>query len=220
MAILVGDVAVISVGLSCQTAHQISVHAELIGSRLGGEAVQNSTPFDWLICPPAAAARMISEWRFHPEDTAELQPDYEPYWPEMGCWFWHHRKRIETGEFASYQAHVVARLQRMRDRRRAIFLISNVQDNMPWAADVARHPFDFHFRANDIRALESALHARFAGAELWAVSCRGRHSLAPDHPRLIEIEPDAAGRTGKRLAWWEWAGDDEQWTSVFEQILT
>ena len=78
MALFCADVALVSLGRSCQGAIQLQVHRSLIGHILGSEAVIKRTPFYWLICPPTSAANMIATGIHFSESLRIPRRHWEP----------------------------------------------------------------------------------------------------------------------------------------------
>ena len=73
MSLLGSKVGVISLGMSCQSSHQIELHARLIAELAGDRSAKVSRfPFDNIICSPQAAGRMLQADRFYPQAPEEL----------------------------------------------------------------------------------------------------------------------------------------------------
>lgn len=213
MALLSADVALVSLGMSCQGAIQLQVHRTLVADIVGSAAVIKRTPFDWLICPPATAATMIAGDRYYPEHVAELEccPEAPPRWPAVGdCYFWHEPKALASypGSFSAKFAHTSQTLRGVREFTRRIFFVANTQDNLADEVQaVAAIPYIFTDEAID--RLAAAVSQRFDAA-LYVVSTPTRHELTTsanlDRLLLMDITPGIRG-------------SDSDWAAVFRTML-
>ncbi|MEE6136236.1 hypothetical protein SKC41_07795 [Mycobacterium sp. 050128] len=180
---------------------------------LGSAAVIKRTPFDWLICPPATAATMISTDRYYPEHVSELEcrPDAPPRWPAVGdCYFWHEPKNVAScpGSFSAKFAHISQTLRGVSVFKRRIFFVANTQDNLAdEVQSVAAVPYIFTDQAID--RLAAAVSQRFDAA-LYVVSTPMRHELtAPANlDRLLLMDITRGIR-----------GSDSDWSAVFRTML-
>ena len=213
MALFCADVALVSLGMSCQGAFQLEVHRSLIGDILGSAAVIERTPFDWLICPPMSAANMIATERYYPETISELEriPGLPPRWPAVGdCYFWHESESIAStpDQFLIKFAHTSQTLKGVTNFAHPIFFVANTQDNL--ADEVqAVAPIPYEFTDESIGRLASVVSQRF-NAPLYVVSAPERHTLsAPANlERLfpMDISPGI------------W-GSNSDWAAVFRAML-
>lgn len=213
MALFCADVALVSLGMSCQGAIQLHLHRSLVADIVGSAAVVKRTPFDWLICPPASAARMIASDRYYPEHISELEcpPGVPPRWPAVGdCYFWHEPKTIlsQPDSFLAKFAHTSQTLQGVTGFGRPIFFVANTQDNL--ADEVqAIAPIPYVFTDATIDHLATAVAQRF-GADLYVVSAPTRHALTTpanlDRLLLMDITPGIRG-------------SDSDWSAVFRTML-
>ena len=211
MAIWAGEVAIASVGVSCQATHQLENHGALIGGLVGSRPKNMRTPFDWIVCPAQSVARMIGDWRFHPADPAELIEDEAPFWPDPPCWFWHDGVHLAAGDFLARQDHISENFAKLRGFERQIFILSNTQGNLDEFAKTLRHPLDFTIKDDDIDAVDAALKAQFRNPELWVVARKDRHQLDrhKGDPRVFEFEYEPS----------DWKGDYGQWAAALTRML-
>lgn len=76
---------VVSLGMSCQAAHQLTRMA----ATSEGAVSFIKGPFDWLICEPTAAAAWLRAG-LCPFDAGQIvERQGHAWWPEFGFWFWH-----------------------------------------------------------------------------------------------------------------------------------
>jgi hypothetical protein len=213
MALLCADVARVSLGMSCQGAIQLHVHQALVADIVGSAAIVKTTPFDWLICPPATAAKMICGDRYYPECTAESEcrPGSPPRWPAMGdCYFWREPKTVisRPDSFFAKFAHTSQTLRSVAQFTRRIFFVANTQDNLADEVQAtALIPYAFTDEAID--RLAGAVAERFDAA-LYVVSAPTRHQLTTpanlDRLLLMDITPGIRG-------------SDSDWAAVFRRML-
>ena len=151
MSLLGTKIGVISLGVSCQSAHQIQSHAKLI-AKLSGDpgATISGFPFDNLICPPQSAIRMLQADRFHPEAMDDLEVGEGAYWPRMDAHFWHEFRPKRSAIFrrktmdplTSFQnlmqkyQHTGKKFRALSGLPRVVFVISNSQNNLQMVSRV------------------------------------------------------------------------------------
>jgi hypothetical protein len=213
MALFCADVALVSLGMSCQGAIQLQVHRSLVADIVGSDAIIKQTPFDWLICPPASAAKMIEGDRYYPEHVSELEchPGSPPRWPAVGdCYFWHEPKpeAYKAESFLAKFAHTSQTLNGVTNFARRIFFVANTQDNLADEVQaIAAVPYTFTDEAID--RLAAAVSRRF-GAPLYVVSAPTRHELRTganlDRLFLMDVSPGIQG-------------SDSDWSAVFRGML-
>jgi hypothetical protein len=209
MAFFSDDTAVVSLGVSCQTAMQLEAHEPWIREWLGGGET-HKTPLDWLLSPTRSTAQMIDEWAFLPPvDEAVRDPALR--WPRVPALYIHdHDWRDDPAITHAKYAHKAGWLAKVAEKRRRVFIVSNTQNNLAapvWAANLG----DDWFRLDDagLDALRTALEARFGAVELYAVSYPYRHAVTSSADRLFELEPDLSSVEG----------DKDQWARVLAAIL-
>jgi hypothetical protein len=213
MALFCADVALVSVGMSCQGAIQLQIHRPLVSEILGAEATVKRTPFDWLICPPESAAQMIYADQYFPPVVSELEclPQSPPRWPAVGdCYFWHEPKTVslQPDSFLAKFAHTSRTLRGVAGFGRRIFFVANTQDNL--ADEVqATAPIPYTFTDAAIERLAGAVSQRF-DAPLYVVSAPGRHTLTTtaNLDRLLLMDITSGIR-----------GSDADWAMVFRTML-
>lgn len=75
----------VSLGMSCQTTHQLNRFSKENASTVGFA----KSPFDWLICPPESLAGWLNSGLtdFTPSEIIERRD--HAWWPKFQFWFWH-----------------------------------------------------------------------------------------------------------------------------------
>src|SRR5580692_5743681 len=144
MSIISAKVAVVSLGMSCQTTWQIQSNARLLVELLhiAEPFAQGGMPFDWLIAPPASVASMLAARCLFPECAEHLKLNFAPWWPAHNVYYWHDF-RLPDGsyELATGFQQTAAKYQYLLNKfvglagvERRIFVISNTQNNLDHVA--------------------------------------------------------------------------------------
>jgi len=213
-------------GMCCQAAFQIRHHAKLL-AHLSGDptAAISGMPFDWLICHPEAAIKMLQEDKFYPCDVSELSVSQGAYWMPFDVYFWHEfrvgkldsligrnlnpeRSYRRLSEKYRYMAN---KFRHLEELERLIFVICNTQNNLPLAANLTG-TIDYVLSRESINRLAEAsdnffgrpCEYIFVTYEKWA---RG-HSKR-NHVAVHELAVDQS----------EWQGDPAQWEGVFRKTF-
>jgi hypothetical protein len=217
LSIVGAHTGIISLGMSCQTTYQIRQHASLISSFIGtGEALrEESLPFDWLICPPGSASRMLDQRVFFPDDLAGLSLNGAPFWQRFNTYFWHdfvagpgqyELASSFEGVKGKYE-HLARKFRGLSRIDRLVMVISNSQNNLEMVSERTR-TIAKEMRAADIERLRSA------ADDFFARSCE---YIVVTHDDRLDRDPCgdtiATYRIAKDSS--EWRGDKEQWAGVF-----
>jgi hypothetical protein len=227
MSLLGSKVGVISLGMSCQSSHQIELHARLIAELAGDRSAKVSRfPFDNIICSPQAAGRMLQADRFYPQAPEELAvSESGGYWREMDAHYWHEFRPIRSGILrrkkmdpaASFKrltgkyGHTASKFRQLAGLPRLIFVISNSQNNLDMVARVTGN-LDLVLDRSMINELADRTDAYFGRP------CEYLFATYPDRVRgasqrsnvsVHELSPDGS----------EWMGDPAQWAAVFRKAL-
>jgi len=76
--------------MSCQSALQIRDNIDIIARASGDDSLKASgLPFDSVICPPDAAAKMLRTRQFFPRDKRELVLKRGAFWKDFNVYFRH-----------------------------------------------------------------------------------------------------------------------------------
>ena len=228
MSLLGKTLAVVSLGISCQTTFQLLRAKARISAAHGEDLVEASMPFDWRIVGPADVAGMLKDDEFYPKDQAELTLDRRRYWARRRCWFWHD-KWDDFGRFRSKQDHLVENWRKVPATRRQVFIASNTQNNLP-AKRAEAGGFDVTTRLEDLFALQARLEVLFPAPELHFVT---RAPLMVDlqaygftgirerehHVRVASMSREGVHLHQVGLDRTQWSGDDAAWDSVLDRIM-
>lgn len=228
MALLGKTLAVVSLGISCQTTFQLERAKARISAAHGEDLVELSMPFDWRIVGPVDVAGMLKDAEFYPEDQTELTGERRRYWKRRRCWFWHD-KWDDFGRFRAKQAHLVDNWRKIPETRRQVFIASNTQNNLPQKREEVGG-FDVRVRLEDLFALQARLEVLFPAPELHFVTraplmvdlqafgfqgIREREhwvkvaSMARDGVHLHQVGLDRS----------QWSGDNGAWDSILDRIM-
>ncbi|MBD8892931.1 hypothetical protein [Roseibium litorale] len=209
--------AIVSLGMSCQSARQIRTSLEILSEALGETLEPERHFFDGLISPVAGMAQLFEDGFpiFRREDIAD-GPGH-PTWQPYGLRFLHHFR--EEGQAADIDAHFAGDLSRftylrgkfkaLADRPRVVFVISNSQNNLSEVAEETDIE-DLTFVEEDLLRLQRAVDLWLGRpCEYLIVSHPERHG-GISLPELTILDPDDS----------EWTGDKRQWRSLFRDYLS
>jgi len=215
MSLIGARTAVVSLGVSCQTARQIRRNQALLSTRLGDALQPLSLPLDWMFVPPDAMARLLRSAIRVPPQRGELIAAEQPFWARHGIWLWHDPVANDA-DFTALQARQTRRWVRFDalgalDRR--VFVVSNTQNNLNAVARKAPQRLDFRLTRQRMTAIAEALAHIFPRGrnDLLFVAYAAR--LGPDAAQagfpLVVLDPDKTDHEG----------DDRQWTAAFTARL-
>ncbi len=208
MALISPELAVMSVGMSCQPAHQLRTHVDSLRLISGQPLQVHSTPWDWTICGPAGVAAMVRDGVTFPRDPRELEARAKPYWPARSCFFWHVKGAITDHAAGLARAlECEAQLEHVAAARRRVFILANTQNNLE-AKRRDQGGFNIPFTPAAVDDLEAALVARFGPSELHVVSYGSRHALG-GRRKVWELKPDRS----------QWQGDPHQWAHLLGKLV-
>ena len=212
MALIYSDFSIISVGMSCQTAEQIYAQKDALDAMVGETSAKHNTPFDWLICPPEAAIRLLDRGRFVPEAADRLRRVHDRVvCDETGAWYWHNPRAIENFDnLASRFNHMAGTLDSLAGKPVLAFW-SNSQRNLDHSA--IHYGIDIVARDRDLTALETALIGHLPRARLLPVIMDDRCDLShpPQPGSYTPYTPDDSPRN--------WRGNHGFWREVFASAL-
>jgi hypothetical protein len=214
--------AVVSLGSSCQSAHQIKQNVEMLSALTGDRLMPKRFPFDWLICPVGRTAEWIGSGDRFPQSPMELSPyNHEGtfLWEKRGAFFWHDFRQQKLVDIEATFDLTREKYQRffnsfddLRNKERVVFVVSNTQNNLPSVlGDNYSKGGGFAFTAENTRALKrSAENALGRACEMLVVTYKDRCSPTlenlPDENLIVaRFPPDGS----------EWKGDDAAWQALF-----
>jgi hypothetical protein len=216
------ETVVCSLGMSCQSAHQLA--------RFCGHPVVDPSPrptfckgpFDWLICPPLRLSAWL-EAGLPSFEAGEIEERRgHAWWPRFRFWFWHGffvkddagTSRLDIPATAERELaklrHQTSRFRAI-DPARAVFFISNSQNNLETDVFLASERSDFCFEEDAIDRLQSGLDGFFGqNCQLAVMTRMDRSSRAVQGRRLTQVlgvEPS------------EWKGHDGEWDEAIRSVL-
>lgn len=209
--------AIVSLGMSCQSARQIRASIEVLNAALGEDLEPERHFFDGLISPINGLARLFEDG-FPIFERSQIAPGPgHPTWQPYGIRFLHHF-REEGGEadidrhFQTDLArftHLRNKFVRLGERKRIVFVISNSQNNLAQvAADTEMESITFD--PQELRGLQHAVDRYLErSCEYLIVSHPNRHG-GSTIPELKVLEADDS----------DWTGDKTQWRALFQEYLS
>lgn len=213
--------AVISIGMSCQSAHQIRANIKTLQAALGDETLTpKSLPFDWLICPPLSAMSILSDpVRLPARD--EMAMNSRPFWMKKNAYFWHHFRndKKEYDLDSSYDDTLAiyrGRWERFKHlekatTKRTICVLSNTQNDLS-LTEATVGTVSSLFRASELKLLADEVQTHFARKLEFIVVTRPDRYISDvtlNDMKLYMHEPDSSA----------WEGDDAQWANTFRKAL-
>ncbi|MTI00649.1 hypothetical protein [Roseibium sp. RKSG952] len=210
------NTAIVSLGMSCQSARQIRTSIDVLSAALGEQVKPNRSFFDGLIAPIGGMCRLFEDG-FPIFSREQILPGPgEPTWQPYGIRFLHHF-RDEAGtadvlvhfeENLSRFSYLRQKFLRLRDRARVIFVVSNTQNNLPDVAQKTDIPA-IAFSDRELERLQRAVDG-FMGrsCEYLIVSYPSRYK-GRSLPDLHLLAPDDS----------EWTGDKTQWRALFKRYF-
>ncbi|MEJ8473585.1 hypothetical protein [Roseibium algae] len=202
--------------MSCQSARQIRSSVDVLGAALGEDIAPERHFFDGLIAPISGLAQLFEDGfpMFSREDIVE-GPGH-PTWQPYGIRFLHHFREegseadIDThfAEDFSRFSHMREKFDKLSQRSRVVFVISNSQNNLDEvAADTGIDTLNFE--KDELVRLQRAVDLWLGrGCEYLIVSHPERHGDTR-LPELVILEADDS----------EWTGDKAQWRTLFDAYL-
>ena len=213
----------ISLGMSCQTAHQLRrltnpVQDKMPASKL---LVAPSGLFDWLICPPASTINLLNERipDFTKKDI-HLQKG-RAYWTEFNLYFWHSfitdRENLRVSIDETFERELT-RWRYLRDRFSAldpaqtVFVISNTQNNLATEVFDQSELDHYHFTAPLLDELTQSLAMYFDtttnNIQLEVLTRNERAAGLVDHEFVTFLPLDHN----------EWKGSNNSWDQWWQQL--
>ena len=211
-------VAVVSLGLSCQTSRQIDGNVPLLRKLTGDETLEKaSLPFDWLISTPHGLCEMIADANFFPEDHTQLMDDQGRLrHRRYDVFYWHVSRHLSSAGhpgFADTKGkfdYTSARFGKIATLDRVVGVLSDTQGNLPeleetWKLPLTKTGVE---QADRVRKSFEALLGR--PVELLMVSRNPRpEGELPANSAYYEMTPEPEG----------WAGNGRDWAKVFTEYF-
>ncbi|GAA0779017.1 hypothetical protein E1180_19275 [Roseibium denhamense] len=214
----IGDsqTAIISLGISCQSARQIRDCRQSVSGLLGADLQPERHFFDGLISPLGGLAQLFADgFPMFERDSLTAGPGH-PTWNPYGFRFLHHFRdafgridlegsyRHEHGRFS----HLKTKFDALRSRARIVFVISNSQNNLD-EVGVETGVAGFDFRSGGIDHLQRAVDAYLGRSCEFLIVSYPERCGDLRHPNLYLLTRDQT----------EWVGDKAQWRAVFSAFL-
>ena len=220
MSVVGEKLAVVSLGSSCQSAHQVKQNAGMLSALTGDALAPKRFPFDWLICPPGRTAAWIRSGDRFPRSPVELSPYRHKgtfLWERRGAFFWHDFRQQKVVDVEGTFDLTRGKYDRffnsfddLRNRERIVFILSNTQNNLVSVLGKDYEKGGFVFTPENIRAVkQGAEDALGRSCEMLVVTYDARsvpalESLPDERITVAKIKPDGS----------EWKGDDATWRGL------
>jgi len=223
-------VSVVGLGMSCQTAWQMQLNADLFAEKFQKTGDTVTGYFNWLISPALSTAAMLRDGipSFEREDVVAQKgtASYERY----GVLYWHDFGADDTAGLgagdsaADNTLDIDGRFPQMREKwdflsarmrdivkaERVLFVWSNTQNNL--TTEVAPYGLDIKLTEERAKTLMEAAEC-YAGCQARFLFLTYPDRWSPWRPSeramVVELQPDAS----------EWMGDNGQWRDVLGRAL-
>ena len=223
------DLVLASVGITCQTAHQLARYAQTHG----GVSFRKG-PMDWLALPPPVVAAWLDAG-LDPFGEGDIEVrEGRPWFARRNVGFWHNfRRKPREGEVPgpeqdmrgttkmldvdyaferelsklTYQTGVF----RTFDPARTLFVTGNAQNNAAGDIYKGEHEHEASFTAAGLDALQGALDRFFDAPCLLAAVAHERRveGVLLERPNVVSVphhEPS-------------WHGDDGEWDRALDTLV-
>lgn len=209
-----------SIGMSCQTRHQIDRFAISPSGRAAGIEARTG-PFDWLITPPLRMARFLDAGLPCYRPGSVIERGGRAFWTTPGFPAFHafrvkneHEDRLDIeATFDVMCEKFMAQREKFlnTDVTRTSFVLGNTQNNLAGEVYGEQDSHEYRFDSGKIDALEASLNRLFqAQCKLIVVSRKDRFDGdAAGDPRVRIIEKDDS----------EWKGDAAVWQDALSALF-
>lgn len=210
MTLVCHDTAAISIGVSCQTTHQLSNHRILVSQMLRRQMEDYSSFFDWTLCDARAAASIVAS-RYKRVAPGDIDVLGKFFWlPEHGVWFFHDSDDLSTAgrqRVAEKYSYLLSNFWALAAKKRRYFLLGNTQNNLNETSFEGRRSSTLS--AEIVSQVERAIAGSFEhGANrIVTVAYADRTSDVIDGAHLLSRDDS------------RWQGDTEQWAKVLGKAL-
>jgi len=211
-------VAVVSLGLSCQTSRQIDAHVPLLRKLTGDETIEKvSLPFDWLISTAHGLTDMIGDRAFFPDSHSELSDDQGRLrHRKYDVFYWHHSRLLSHAghpDFADAKAkfaHTSGRFEQIARLDRVVGVVSDTQGNLPELEETWKVSLT-SMSVGDADAIRGSF-AKLLGRDVELLMVSRNPTPAAPLPvdmAYYEMTPEPEG----------WAGNNRDWAKVFKDYF-
>lgn len=209
-----------SIGMSCQTRHQIERFTNHPVARAAGIELRSGL-FDWLGAPPLRTARFIDAGMPGFEPGSVIDRRGNAFWTAPGFHAFHAFRIKEPGgkrldieaTFANESEKFAYQRQKFleTDPSRTTFVLGNGQNNLVGEVYDPEEAAEYMFDSHRIDVLQASLDRLFGThCHLIVVSRRDRFDGDADaDPRVRLVPPEPS----------EWKGDDAAWRRALSDHL-
>ncbi|MDQ0474810.1 hypothetical protein [Labrys wisconsinensis] len=203
--------AVVSLGVSCQTAYQIRRHERLIAAALKDQDLAwQSSFFSNLIAPASAVVSLFSSGGAAEVLGEDIELSRRARWKAHGLFFWHDRfdRELLSSKY-TYLLNKTIRL--LRSVNNIVFIVSNTQNNL---LELSR----------EIETMDPRIHEHDASEMVEVVTnffgdkCRFLFVVNPDIGHVPHILGKARGYVIEHDTG-AWYGNTVAWQLILRQFL-
>jgi hypothetical protein len=225
MSLIGRNLAIISLGLSCQPAQQLQWHAQTLSVECGDDFKHVRLPLDWVISSFGDAARWLRSGIAFPDSISDLVPVHgQPgafLWANKGIYLWH--DFVSHGDaMAAIFDHVRQKYEtgfvRMRDMRkieRVILVVANTQNNLSAALGSTYKRENFEATSANLIDLKEAADG-LIGRHCEMLCLSYDDLAAAEFSGLAEKSISVIKVPRNNLDINDWVGDSELWLSTLK----
>jgi hypothetical protein len=216
----IGDrIAIMSLGLSCQSSRQIDGHIPLLQELTGDVGlVKASLPFDWLISTVGGLSGLLEDGQFFPESHEGLCADQNRLRLRAhDIFYWHESRLFARAGHPGFEdakakfRHTSSRFEQISKLDRVVAVMSDTQGNLPeieqqWKVRLT------DTRVEEADGLRKTLE-QYLGrpVDLLMVSRTSRPEMAWQRNfAYYHMVPEAEG----------WSGNAHHWAAVFRDYFS
>ncbi|QHI95189.1 hypothetical protein GT348_01820 [Aristophania vespae] len=227
--IISDEIAVVPVGISCITGHQIAQSKAVLEKRFGVEFKATSSFFRYVFQDPRGIALFFEKYLINNEDIQESDLTFDdndiyhcPHLRDTGTWFVHEepgRSFDETGEKRSLQEIVVQaaskynyllnKFRALKEKKKRIFVLSN--------ADLAPRSWpryligciEWKIHKSNIDQTFQAINKAFPEGENIFLFVGSIHNVIKDLDICVSYFVKEAN---------DWCGNDDDWQDIFSTM--
>lgn len=204
--------AVVSLGLSCQTAWQLHLNREFLSELISEELTFKKSLFNYTLSQPAEICKYLSQGPGQIISASDITVNEENYLyvERLKLWLVHDSKVLTPDNFpvvASKYSYLSDNFWNIRNCQRRLFIVSNTQNNL-YRQDIPGVR-KFALDEKDMRSIRRSIAAAFpTGENIVEFVCYSDRVTAPSS-NFHTIETDDS--------WWE--GDKEKWAALYPHLL-
>jgi hypothetical protein len=208
-----GKSAIISLGLSCQTAWQLQLNQQLISDLIGEPLSVKKSLFNYTLSQPDAICDYLAAGPGQTITSEDITSNHENilFIERLKLWLMHDSKQREPEHLpvvAQKYTYLSDNFWSVQKAERRLFIVSNSQNNLRRQNIPGQR--EFSLREQDIHNITDAVHRAFpSGSNTVAFVCYSDRVSAPSGT-YHALRPDTS----------VWEGDRDHWIDLYPTLLS